>query len=174
MVAIGSPWRRLIQDPRKIVGPYVRPKMTVLDVGCGLGFFSIPMAAMVGDEGGVIAVDLQTRMLDMLRRCAERAGVMGRIHPHRCEPERLGVQTQADFALAFAVVHEVPDARQLFDEIRDCLKADGRLLFAEPWLHVPDKAFRRSVAVAKESGFRVVEEPSIRGSRAVLLGIGQN
>jgi cyclopropane fatty-acyl-phospholipid synthase-like methyltransferase len=38
-----------------MLGPYVKPGMTVLDVGCGMGFFSIGMARMVGDEGRVIA-----------------------------------------------------------------------------------------------------------------------
>ena len=71
---IDPPFRRLVHDPQKIVGPYVKPGMTVMDVGCGVGWFSIPMARMVGDQGKVIAVDLQPQMLDMLRRRAEKAG----------------------------------------------------------------------------------------------------
>ena len=55
--------RRLIHDPEMIVGPYVKPGMTVMDVGCGMRLFSIPMARMVGDEGRVIAVDLRQKML---------------------------------------------------------------------------------------------------------------
>ena len=76
---INTPLRRLLHDPQKIVGPYVKPGMTVMDVGCGVGWFSIPMARMVGDHGKVIAVDLQQQMLDMLRRRAEKAGVAARI-----------------------------------------------------------------------------------------------
>lgn len=65
---------RLLHNAEKILGPYVKPGMTVMDVGCGMGFFSIAMAQMVGDQGRVIAADLQEKMLDVLRRRAEKAG----------------------------------------------------------------------------------------------------
>ena len=51
----------------------------MLDVGCGMGLFSLAMAKLVGDQGQVIAVDLQQKMLDVLRRRAEKAGVADRI-----------------------------------------------------------------------------------------------
>ena len=167
--AIGNPLRRLVHDPQKIVGPYAKPGMTVLDVGCGLGWFSVPMATMVGDQGRVIAVDLQQQMLDMLRRRAEKAGVAGRIELHKCAMDRLGIATQADFALAFAMVHEVSDQDRLLREIHACLKPGGRLLLAEPPFHVPGKAFANEVAIAEAVGFRVAEEPQVRWSRAVVL-----
>ena len=56
---IDNPIRRLFHNPEKIVGPYVGPGMTAMDVGCGMGFCSIAMAKIVGDSGQVIAVDLQ-------------------------------------------------------------------------------------------------------------------
>lgn len=74
--------------------------MTVLDVGCGVGWFSIPMARMAGDRGRVIAVDLQQQMLDMLRRRAAAAGVLGRIGLHKCEQDRLGIDAAADLRLS--------------------------------------------------------------------------
>ena len=43
-----NPLRRLVHDPRKIVGPYLREGMTALDVGCGIGYFAIGMAKIVG------------------------------------------------------------------------------------------------------------------------------
>jgi ubiquinone/menaquinone biosynthesis C-methylase UbiE len=166
---LDNPLRRLIHDPQKIVGPYVKPSMTVMDVGCGMGLFSIAMAKMVGDQGQVIAVDLQQKMLDVLRRRAERAGVTDRIETHKCEQDRLGVDAQADFALAFMMVHEVPDQRRLLDEIHVCLRPGGKLLVAEPKVHVPGKAFHKTVATAEEVGFRVAEEPRVHGCRAVVF-----
>ena len=167
--SINNPLRRLVHDPQKIVGPYVQPGMTVLDVGCGVGWFSIPMAAMVGDQGQVIAVDLQPQMLAMLRRRAEKAGVAVRIQFHQCKQDRLGVDAQADFALTFAMVHEVPDQRRLLGEIHACLKPDGKLLLAEPPLHVSRKTFVDEVASAEAMGFRVAARPLVRWSQAVLL-----
>lgn len=167
--SIDNPLRRLVHDPQRIVGPYVQPGMTVLDVGCGTGWFSIPMARMVGDQGRVMAVDLQEQMLGMLRRRAERAGVAGRIQLHKCEQDRLGIAVQADFALAFAMVHEVPDQRRLLGEIQSCLKPGGKLLLGEPPLHVSGKKFANEVAISREVGFKLVEEPGVRWCRAVVL-----
>ena len=82
-----NPLRRLLHNPSAIVGEHVGEGMRVLDLGCGMGFFSIAMARMVGDSGLVIAVDLQQKMLDVLMRRATRAGVAARIRPHRCDPD---------------------------------------------------------------------------------------
>jgi ubiquinone/menaquinone biosynthesis C-methylase UbiE len=166
---LDNPLRRLLHNPEKIVGLYVQPGMTVMDVGCGMGLFSIAMAKMVGDQGRVIAIDLQEKMLGVLRRRAERAGVADRIETHKCEQNHLGVDVQADFALAFMMIHEVPEQRRLLSEIHACLKPGGKLLVAEPKIHVPGKAFHETVATAEEVGFRVVEEPRVHGCRAVVL-----
>lgn len=166
---IDTPLRRLVHDPQKIVGPYVEPGMTVMDVGCGVGWFSIPMAKMVGDQGKVVAVDLQRQMLDMLRRRAEKAGVAARIEFHKCEKDRLGVDVRADFVLVFAMLHEVPDQGRLLGEIHECLKPGGKLLLAEPPIHVTRKKFSSEAAIAEEVGFRLVEQPRIRWAHAALF-----
>lgn len=164
--------RRLLHAPEKIVSPYVKPGMMVIDVGCGMGLFSIAMARMVGDEGRVIAVDLQQKMLDVLQKRAEKVGVANRIRTHCCEPNRLGVEGPVDFALAFAMVHEVPDQRRLLGEIHGCLKPGGKFLIAEPRIHVSGRAFRRTVALAGEVWFEVVEEPKVMWCRAVVFEKG--
>ena len=120
-------------------------------------------------DGKVIAVDLQQQMLNMLRRRAERAGVADRIELHKCEPDRLGIDSDADFALVFAVLHEVPDQHRFLGEVSDGLKAGGKLLLAEPLLHVSGKKFAEEVAVAEEVGLRIIERPDVRWSRAVLF-----
>ncbi len=166
---IDPPFRRFLHDPRKIVGPYVKPGMTVMDVGCGVGWFSIPMARMVGDQGKVVAVDLQQQMLDMLRRRAEKAGVVSRIEFHKCEQNRIAFQAEVDFALIFAVLHEVPDQRRLLGEIFHCLKQGGKLLLAEPPIHVSRKKFADEVATAKEVGFQMVDQPQMRWTHAAVF-----
>jgi len=59
--------RKWIQNPQKILGHYIKEGMTVLDIGCGPGFFSIDMAQIVGKSGRIIACDLQEGMLQKLR-----------------------------------------------------------------------------------------------------------
>ena len=86
--------RRLVQRPRALLDLYLSPGMTALDVGCGMGVFSIAMAQLVGPEGRVIAVDLQAPMLETLARRAGRAGVGGRIVTRLALPDDLRVHEQ--------------------------------------------------------------------------------
>lgn len=167
---IDNPLRRLLHNPQKILGPYVKQSMSVMDVGCGMGLFSIAMAKMVGDQGRVISVDLQQQMLDVMKMRAAKAGVAHRITAHRCEAGRLGIDAKLDFVLAFAMVHEVPDQRCFLSEIHACLKPDGKFFVAEPRLHVPEAAFNGMVDTAEAVGFVVCEKPAVRRCRAVVFG----
>lgn len=166
---IDNPLRRLIHDPEKILNPYVRPGMTTMDVGCGMGLFSIGMANLLGSDGIVIAVDIQQKMLDALKRRAEKAGVADRIRTHRCEADRLGIEQRVDFAVAVAMVHEVPDARRLLAEVHSCLTPGGKFFVAEPRLHVSGRAFREMVGTAEAVGLELREEPRVRWCRAAVF-----
>jgi ubiquinone/menaquinone biosynthesis C-methylase UbiE len=146
--------------------------MTVVDIGCGMGYFTIGMARLTGQEGKVIAVDLQQRMLDALSRRSRKARVAERIVLHRCRKDELGVQEPVDFALAFWMAHEVPDKSRFFREILSFLKPRGRLLVAEPKVHVTKTSLERTVAACRDAGFLVLEEPRVALSRAVLMGRG--
>jgi len=167
---IDNPLRRWLHNPERILSPYVRLGMVALDFGCGMGLFSMAMAELVGQQGQVIAADLQPQMLDVLRRRAERAGVVGRIRTHRCQPDLIGLDEPLDFALAFYSVHEVPDARRLLAEIYGCLRPDGKFLVVEPIGHVTAGAFADMMELAAQAGFQEQARPRVRLSRAVLLG----
>ena len=58
-----TPLRRLKEDPRKILTPYVRPGMVVLEPGPAMGFFTLELARLDGPDARLVAVDLQERML---------------------------------------------------------------------------------------------------------------
>ncbi|HVP39329.1 MAG TPA: class I SAM-dependent methyltransferase [Candidatus Saccharimonadales bacterium] len=169
---LACPLRKFAQDPRKILGPHVREGMRVLDVGCAMGFFSLPLARLVGAAGQVVCVDLQEPMLRALERRARKAGLLERIRTRACDSEslRLGdLAGQMDFALAFAVVHEVRDRARLFTEIRAALKPGALLLLAEPVGHVGRAHFEATLAAARTAGLDVAGTPAIRGSRSALL-----
>jgi len=74
-----SPIRKLFQNPQKLLGPYIEKDMVVLGAGCAMGFFSLPAAQMVGENGKVICVDIQKEMIKSLKRRALKAGVIDRI-----------------------------------------------------------------------------------------------
>jgi ubiquinone/menaquinone biosynthesis C-methylase UbiE len=163
-----NPLRRRVHDPAVILGDLVRPGDTVVDIGCGLGFFTLALARLVGAQGTVIAVDVQRAMLERARRRAERRGLAGRIRFHECAADRLGVTGPVDFVLAFWMVHEVRHPAAFLAEVRSMLRPGGRFLLAEPKVHVPPARFARTVERAREAGFALGASPSVRFSRAVL------
>ena len=170
---LACPIRRLIHDPRKILGPLVKAGMTVLDIGPAMGFFTLPLARMVGPSGKVVCVDVQERMLGALVKRAQAAGLADRIATRVCPPTSLGIDDHAgkiDFALAFAVVHEVPDAARLFADVARGLRPGAQWLVAEPTGHVTVDAFERTIAVAREAGLVVIGRPRIALSHAALFG----
>jgi ubiquinone/menaquinone biosynthesis C-methylase UbiE len=169
---LASPIRKLMQDPEKILSPYVKAGMVTLDVGSAMGFFTLPMARMVGSGGRVIAVDLQEKMVDSLRRRAKRAGLEERMEFRICPADSLGIDDLAgkvDFALTFAVLHEIPDIAGTFRAVAQALRRDGCLLVAEPTGHVTEEAFAATLALAKSAGLQVIETPSINRSRTAVL-----
>ncbi len=164
-----NPLRKWLHNPESILGPYVRPGDRAIDIGAGMGYFSIPLARLVGQTGQVTAIDLQSPMLSALVRRARRAGVAERISTHLAAPDSLGRQEPADFILAFWMVHEVPDQRAFLTEIRRMLKPNGSFLAVEPVIHVSANSFQKTLKTAKEMGFLLQERPKIRWSHSALL-----
>lgn len=161
--------RRLVQNPDKILSGLVHAGQKVLDVGCGPGFFTLAMARIVGDEGRVIAADLQQEMLDRLRGNARNQNLESRIQFHLCKSDSIGLAETVDFALAFYMVHEVPDPEAFLREIYGVVRSGGELLLVEPKFHVSGPAFRRTVELAQSIGFTPIAEPRIVLSRSTLL-----
>ena len=123
-------------------------------------FFSLPMAQLAGENGKVVCVDLQQKMLDVLMKKAEKKGLAGRIVPHLCSTSSLlldDMKDKIDFALASAVMHEIPDKKKAFSEVYNALKQGAVMFVAEPAGHVSEEAFKRTVSLAKEAGFTAGE-----------------
>jgi len=163
--------RRLLQNPGKILQPYIREGMTVLDMGCGPGFFSIEIAKMVKASGKVIAADLQEGMLEKVRNKIRGTELEQRIEIHKCADDKIGVTENVDFVLVFYVIHEVPDQERLLEELKSILKPGGKIFIIEPKFHVSKKAFEAMVERIKRMGFDIIDSPKIFFSRTVLLKI---
>lgn len=169
---LASPGRRWLQDPVEILKPFVREGMTVLEPGPGMGFFTIPLAKLAGQSGHVIAVDLQPKMIAGLKRRAAKAGVLERIDARVTSSNTMGLDDVAgrvDFTLAFAVVHEFPDAERFFSEVGSASKSGASLLLAEPRGHVDGKRFEGELAAAAAAWFKVSARPVVARSHAALL-----
>ena len=162
--------RKLLHDPEKVLGKYIQKGQTVVDIGCGPGLFSIGMAKLVGENGKVIAVDIQDKMLERLKRKIERLELTN-IKIHKARPDRIGISEKVDFALAFYMVHEVPDNTKFFSEVVSILKPKSKFLVVEPKLHVSTSAFNNTVEIACSCGLEPVSEPKVRFSRAVVFEV---
>ncbi len=169
---LASPIRKLAQNPARMLKPFVRVGMTVLEPGPGMGFFTLELARLVGPEGRVIAVDVQPQMIAGLRRRAERAGLIDRIETRLASATTMGLEDYdgaADFVLACAVVHEMPSAAKFFAEVARAMKSGASLLLAEPAGHVSKDEFENELALAAEAGLATVDRPHITRSQAAVL-----
>lgn len=169
---LANPLRRLWQDPAQILQPYIHSGMTVVEPGPGMGFFTLELARLVGPSGRVVAVELQPKMVEVLRRRLAKAGVAERVDCRLAEPHTLGLadlDEAADFVLVFAVVHEMPSPGVFFEESAHCLKWHGKLLLVEPSGHVRAPEFEDELRAAAAAGFRVCAKPAIGSSRTALL-----
>lgn len=161
--------RRLFQNPKKILKPYIVKGMTVLDLGCGPGFFSRDIAKMLADSGKVIAADLQEAMLDRIRQKIKGTELEFRIELHKCMDAEIGVNEKVDFVLAFYMIHEVPDKDKLFRELISILKPNGLIFIVEPKFHVSKKSFERMVDGVKNLGLDILDRPKVFFSRSVVF-----
>jgi ubiquinone/menaquinone biosynthesis C-methylase UbiE len=148
-----NPVRRLFHDPHKMLAPYVVEGSRVADVGCGMGYFTVEMAALAGPSGVVQAVDTQPQQLRAAERRCRRAGVADRVRFIEATPDALGLDGPVDFVLAFWMVHEVADRAGLFEQLRAACESGARVLVAEPMIHVPREEVEAELRLATARGF---------------------
>jgi len=146
--------------------------MTVLEPGPGMGFFTLELALRVGAYGRVIAVDIQPKMIERLKRRAAKAGLIERIDARIARSDSMqlnGLGNSVDFVVTFAVVHEMPDAGTFFAEAAETMKPGARMLLAEPSGHVTEEEFEAELEMARRAGLQVETRPTIRRSRTAIL-----
>jgi ubiquinone/menaquinone biosynthesis C-methylase UbiE len=153
----------------KILGSYVQEGITVMDLGCGPGFFSIDMAQLVGESGRVVASDLQEGMLQKLEDKIRGTELEERITLHKCEENRIGLSENVDFILAFYVAHEICNQHEFFNEVESLLKPSGQIFIVEPPFHVSKSAFEETIRNAQNAGFTLVERPKVLLSKTAVL-----
>jgi ubiquinone/menaquinone biosynthesis C-methylase UbiE len=166
---LDTPLRNLVHDPIKILKPYVQSGMKVADIGCGPGFFTIPIARLVGETGSVYAYDLQSEMLDKVSQKIRKNRLESRISVHLCENERINFAEEVDCVVGFFMVHEVPDIKALMREAYAALVPDGIFIVVEPIFHVSAKQFRKICDQAVIEGFTLEKGPRVLFGRSAVL-----
>ena len=172
--ALDNFFRRLIQSPKRILTPYLNIGDTAVDLGCGPGFFTLPMAELVGPSGVVIGVDLQQEMLarvnNKLVKLRNRSS-SAQVLLHQCSENDLGLDDsmRADFVLAYYMVHETPDQLRFLQQVKKILKPTGTFLIVEPPFHVSRKQFNQTLRYADQADLSIIDRPKRKGGFSVLL-----
>jgi ubiquinone/menaquinone biosynthesis C-methylase UbiE len=122
--------QRLPPDPiLKEAG--IAPGMTVVDVGAGTGYWTLPLSTTVGAEGRVIAVDVEPIMVEDLRSLVRERGLTN-VEVVTSQEAHIPLGDGiADLALMAFVLHEPPDPAAMLREVFRLLRSGGRLLLLE-------------------------------------------
>ena len=137
---LDHPWRLRYRDPIDTVAILgIAAGMTVLDLGCGTGTFTVEMARMVGPDGSVHAVDIQRSILQRAEARIAAARVSAAVAFHHGGAYALPLETSSvDLAVVLATFSQIPDKARALAELRRVLKPGGRLAVSE---ELPNPAY---------------------------------
>jgi ubiquinone/menaquinone biosynthesis C-methylase UbiE len=169
---LAKPIRNVWETPRRLLMPYMEEGMSVLDVGCGAGFYSLGIARLVGPTGRVFSVDADAEAVAALKKKAEDAGFAERIETRICSSQDLGVSDlrgHVDFALAVYVVHHAANADTLMSDVYGALKRGRKFLVIEPKHHASAVECEAIEASARRAGFAVGSHPRLARDWAVVF-----
>jgi ubiquinone/menaquinone biosynthesis C-methylase UbiE len=114
----------------------LREGEVVADVGCGIGYFSLPAAEIVGRRGLVYALDTSDEMLSELRARLENAAVRN-VEPRKSGETSLGLPPDSvGFVFLSNVLHEVDGLEVFLTDVLRILKPAGRIAVLE-WKKIP-------------------------------------
>ena len=158
---LDSRFRKLMQPPREIVERSgVRAAMTVMELGCGPGTYTIDIARAVGDRGKVYAVDIKPAMIEKLEERMQRTENrdVRNVTPKVADAYELPFpEGYFDLAVVICALQEIPDRQRALRELRRVLKPQGVLAVSE-WAPDPDYPLRRTPErICEQAGFRLRE-----------------
>ncbi len=166
-----NPLRRLNINPEKVLARFIKPGMRVLEIGPGMGFFTISLGKMVGEIGKVYALDIQDNMLKALQKRVSKKGLSGQVEVRKCQPDSLGIPELAgtfDAVLALFVLHEMPDRKKALVEVYASLKNNGLMILVEPSHVVQVKEFEESLQDAQSCGFKLGEKLNLKNAHGCV------
>lgn len=153
---LDHPARLAYRNPSETLGLFgFAAGMTVLDLGCGTGLFTVEMARMVGPDGTVHGVEIQGPLLEMTRARLLEAGFQDRCVLHHAGAYALPLDNHSvDLAVAIATIGEIPDRLHALLELYRVVRPGGRLAISEEVAHPAYVGARTLRALAEEAGFK--------------------
>jgi ubiquinone/menaquinone biosynthesis C-methylase UbiE len=148
---LNSPLRYLVQPSARVIERSgIKPGMTVLDLGCGSGAFTLPAARVVGERGKIYAIDIQLVMLRQLERRLARAGShdINNVELKQASAYELPLPDESlDLVMSVAAFQEIPDKLRALREVKRVLKKGGTLALTE---FVPDPDYPLATTTIKQ------------------------
>ena len=175
---LGDERRRQMPPEDTLRAAGVMPGHTVVDLGCGPGYFTLPAASLVGDSGYIYAVDVQRELLDICRRRVDEAGLTNVETVHSEESRVPLPDACADLVFAAFVLHETDAPAAFLREAARLLKPGGAAVIVE-WQKRdepagPPSGHRLSVdevlAHARDAGLQAAEQYDLN-ERHYLVGL---
>lgn len=122
---LDNPKRRQSMPPKETLEKFnISDKGTLLDIGCGIGYFTIPAAGIL-NNGKVIGLDIVTEMIDIAR---EKANNISNIEFRKSDEYSFPIESSSiDYVFISNVLHEIEDKTRYFNEIKRVLKIQGYL-----------------------------------------------
>lgn len=109
----------------------LKPGMIVADVGAGSGTISVPMARLVEPKGKVLAVEIQSEMLALIRKRARREGLTNIVAVLGATSDPRLPAGGVDLILMVDVYHELDKPYEMTDAMVKSLRKGGRLVLVE-------------------------------------------
>jgi ubiquinone/menaquinone biosynthesis C-methylase UbiE len=163
-----NPLRKLIHNPIKILNPFLKKDDSVLDLGPGMGYFTLPICEIVGNKGTVYAADIQKKMLDRIHLKATQKNIEN-LKTFLIGDDGLNIDFSFDFILLFWMFHEVSEKEALLNELKNNLKDSGKMLIVEPKIHVGAKQFTKELEIAQNVGLNIIDYPKILISNSAVV-----
>ena len=131
LVEIENPLARATRSEQIVEQLAPRPGARVMDIGCGPGRVTIPLARTVGATGEVIALDIQAGMLAKVTEKAKTEGITN-VRPMQSDVRGAQISHGSlDAAVMVMAFGEIPEGASIFPVIFSALKPGGLLLVAE-------------------------------------------
>lgn len=167
--ALESRFRLWLQNPGRILRNHIRTGMTVLDLGCGTGYFTIEIARLAGITGKVFACDVQNGMLELLRDKIKDSGLQQQIEVFNNGEDSLGLNVKVDFVVAFYSFHEMKYPDHIINDLNRIVKPETRILISEQKFHVSGTTFNAIIQKMESHGFEICGRLPVFLSRAVIM-----
>jgi len=157
----GGERKEFLDSPAILADFGLKKGMRIADIGCGTGYFAIPMSEIAGSSGMVFALDVQEEMINFLVKKLERLKIKNVI-PLLMEKQKTPLPSSSvDFVLVANVLHEIENKSEFLKEARRILKDGGKLGIVE-WKR------EKSVFKGEEIGPPLKERIPEEKARALL------